>query len=1280
MLVSAIAAVGISSDLIQTSQAFIPYLPHRALLTRTKLSTTTSTALKSTSLFYKNETMDNDVSDNTSFMDLPTNTGSLADLCPFKKVMSANRGEITVRINRAATELNLETVSLYAYEDRNSAHRWDSDESYMLPACATPVAAYLNISNIIDIAKETHVDAIHPGYGFLSESAEFAAACAEAGITFVGPSVQNLETFGDKTKARELAIKSGVSVTPGTTEPLTTADAAVAFVEEHGLPVIIKAAKGGGGKGMRVVNKEEDLVPLFEAASSEALASFGDGGCFVERYVRNAKHVEVQVIGDGNGNVVHLWERDCSVQRRHQKIVEIAPACHHSMEVRENVLADALKITKACNYMNAGTVEFLIDDKGRHYFMEVNPRVQVEHTVTEQVTGIDIVQSTLLIAGGASLEEIGLEQEKIIPRGVAMQCRITTEDPGRDFAPDTGKLHTCRHSLGPGIRVDGYSYPGMVIQPYFDSLLVKYTANHKTWDGCIRRMRRALRDNHIRGVKTNIPFLLNVMDHPDFLRGSFDLNFIQDNPELLDNLPGTVSAPHVAEQGTLGQKYDNIEGYLKYIANLAVNGHPKSLGADPNLVRSIDNRDIPGPSAEEVRSILEKKKDNVNRNKVHKPVHWRNTLREKGPQALAKAVRNHQNTLLTDTTWRDAHQSLLATRMRTSDLLKAAEATNTAFNGTSDVFSLEMWGGATFDVSMNFLRECPWDRLEQLREHTPDMLFQMLLRGANAVGYTVYPDNVVYDFCKQAYESGNDIFRVFDSLNYIENMELGIKAAVASGGFVEATVCYTGDVTSKDPENKYNLNYYLDFAEKLVDLGAHALAIKDMAGLLTPKATTLLVAELRKKFPNTPIHLHTHDTAGMGVASMFAGAEAGADIVDGAIDAMSGLSSQPCLGALVSALGEKNNVDLDALQVLNEYWESVRHQYSPFEVQALCAAIGSNVYKHEIPGGQYTNLLFQSKQLGLSGRFAEVKKAYALANRLLGDIPKVTPSSKTVGDMAQFITTTKISEEELVQNAAILPLPNSVVEYMQGALGPPPGGYPEPFRTNVLKGRPLKDGRACFEGRPGSELPSYDFESAEKNLKEAYGEKRITRKEVLSHALYPSVFKDYLAFEKMYGDCSRLPTHMFLRPMAVGEESHLHLGPGKDYFILLDHIGDFDKDLGTRTVTLEVNGEKWFIRTLDTETTESSGDGSSGLASKRREKRDPTNKGSLGTPMPGQIVAVNIEDDDEVKEGQTLFKLSSMKMETEVKAPISGTIIRVLAKQGDTVEADDLLVVIYPDD
>ena len=768
------------------------------------------------------------------------------------------------------------------------------------------------------------------------------------------------------------------------------------------------------------------------------------------------------------------------------------------------------------------------------------------------------------------------------------------------------------------------------------------------------------------------------MDHPDFQRGSFNLNFIEDNPKLLEKRFTTASiSSSDSDIETLGQKYDHLEGYLKYIANLAVNGHPASLGADANLVKTVNNHDVPAPSTKEIEAILAKKNISGAGEGLNAP-HWRKILREHGPEALATAVRAHPNVLVTDTTWRDAHQSLLATRMRTHDLLKAAEATNTAFKGSSDVFSLEMWGGATFDVSYNFLKECPWERLEKLREAAPDMLFQMLLRGANAVGYTVYADNVVFEFCKQAYESGNDIFRVFDSLNYVENMSLGIRAAAASGGFVEAAICYTGDVTSTDPDNKYSLAYYLDYAQQLVDLGTHALAIKDMAGLLTPKAAHLLVSELRAKFPDVPIHVHSHDTAGMAVASMYAAAEAGADIVDGAIDAMSGLSSQPCLGALVAALGDKNNLDLDALQVLNEYWESVRHQYSPFEVQQLNAAIGSSVYKHEIPGGQYTNLLFQSKQLGLSGRFAEVKKAYKMANILLGDIPKVTPSSKVVGDLAQFIVGLKISPEELVENAATLPLPQSVVEYFQGALGPPPGGFPEPFRTNVLKGRPLKDGREKFEGRPGAELDDYDFKSAEANLKQAYGNDRITFKEVLSHALYPKVFKDFMEFEKTYGKgiIEKLPTHLFLRPLTVGEESHLHLGQGKDYYIRLAAIDNFNKDLGTRVVTLEVNGEKWFIRTPDIVTALESTSSSGGAAPKRREKKDPTEKGSLGTPMPGVIVAVTVEEGDEVQEGQTLFKLSAMKMETEIKAPIAGKVTRVTVEQNDSVEADDLLALI----
>ena len=937
------------------------------------------------------------------------------------------------------------------------------------------------------------------------------------------------------------------------------------------------------------------------------------------------------------------------------------------MSVRQNVLEDALKLTMACKYSCAGTVEFLIDENGQHYFMEVNPRVQVEHTVTEEVTGIDIVQTTFLIASGASFEQIGLNQEDIVPRGIAMQCRITTEDPARDFAPDTGMLDVCRHSVGPGIRLDGAAYGGMVIQPYFDSLLVKYTARASTWDGVIRRMHRCLLDNHLRGVKHNIPFLLNVLAHPDFVRGRFDLNFIENNPSLLD----VQIVPHDPLDKKAFrpsyQKLDDLEPYLKYIANIAVNGHPKILGADPEKSKIISLNDVAPPNLDAINDILSKKNTGLS------SPHFRHILRQEGAKAMARAVRQHDRVLFTDTTWRDAHQSLLATRMRTIDMLKAAEATNRAYGGSQDVFSLEMWGGATFDVAMRFLHECPWRRLEALRAKVPDVCFQMLLRGANAVGYTAYPDNVVYAFCKQAYESGMDVFRVFDSLNDPENMRIGIEAAAASGGFVEAVLCYTGDVTKDVPGYKYNLDYYLTYADELMKMGAHALAVKDMAGLLTSRAAKVLISALRAKFPDTVIHVHSHDTAGAGVAAMIAAAEAGADIVDGAIDAMSGLSSQPCLGAIVSGVGpEQTNLDLDVLQQLNVYWESVRHMYLPFEVTELPSAIGSSVYKHEIPGGQYTNLLFQSKQLGLAGRFAEVKKAYTEANLVMGDIPKVTPSSKAVGDLAQFMLSMKLSSEELIANASTLPLPGSVIEYFQGALGVPPGGFPEVMRANVLKGRSLADGRSHFTGRPGAELPAYNFDASEVALKEAYGEARISFKDVLSHALYPDVFKGWMAWEKEYGAIDELPTNVFIRPLKPGEEVLVNVAPGKDFYIRLAHIDNYNEDIGTRTVTLEVNGEKWFIRTPDTLTPELMA-GTGGACKVRREKSDPTNKGSVGCSMPGVLVDCYVEVGQEVEEGQALFKLSAMKMESAILAPISGTVKRVLAEAGDNVEGDDLL-------
>jgi len=875
-----------------------------------------------------------------------TNNKKEKDFCivpPFANIMACNRAEIAVRIMRAATEMNSGSVGIYSYEDRFSQHRWVSDRSFLLEKAddATPISSYLDIPQIIKIAKDANVDAIHPGYGFLSESPEFANACAEAGIVFIGPTVENLKTFADKTSARQAAIEAGVPVVPGSDGPLRTEEEVVAFVESIGLPVILKAAMGGGGKGMRVVRSMDDLVELFNAASSEALASFGDGSVFVERFVERPRHIEVQIIGDGTGNVVHLWERDCSVQRRHQKVIEMAPAWSLPDELRAQLHQYAVQLTSAAKYKNAGTVEFLIDAELRPYFIEVNPRIQVEHTVTEEVTGVDLVQAQIKIAAGSSLEEVGLVQERIAPRGVAIQCRVTTEDPERDFAPDTGTITLYRHSAGKGVRMDGIGYSGLTVTPYFDSMIVKYTALGSTFPETVARMKRVLQECRIRGVKTNIGFLLNVLSHPEFESGIVTTGFIDENPSLKQTSQSMWNFANEFQSDP--RKTYRREKMLRYLANLAVNGQPAELGADPkklqeaSATRSVPRLVVPGSSTSSSSGSSGASSTGTKG--------WRHLLLEKGPEAYAKAVREHKGLLLMDTTWRDAHQSLLATRMRTKELVGSAEYTNMAL---SNAFSLEMWGGATFDVSMRFLRECPWYRLETLREKVPDIPFQMLLRGANAVGYRNYADNVVYKFCDQAHKSGIDIFRVFDSLNYIENLKLGVDAAGAAGGFVEGAMSYTGDVS--DPsKGKYSMDYYLNLSRELVNMGVHSLAVKDMAGLLTPKAATLLVTALRQEHPDIPIHVHTHDTAGSGVASMIAAAQAGADAVDAAIDAMSGMTSQPSLGALVATLKGTDldtGIDLSSLPPLNAYWENVRSVYAPFESGQLSGS--SDVYFHEV--------------------------------------------------------------------------------------------------------------------------------------------------------------------------------------------------------------------------------------------------------------------------------------------------------------------------------------------
>jgi pyruvate carboxylase len=1158
----------------------------------------------------------------------------------FKNIMAANRAEIAVRIMRAATEMNAGTVGIYVNEDRYSQHRWGADRSFKLEKedDATPISAYLDIEQIIQIAKDAEVDAIHPGYGFLSESPEFAQACADAGIVFVGPTVENLNRFADKTSARQAAIDADVPVVPGSDGALTTTEEVVEFVEGIGLPVIIKASMGGGGKGMRVVRRMEDLIPFFESASSEALASFGDGSVFIERFVDRPRHIEVQIIGDGTGNVVHLWERDCSVQRRHQKVIEMAPAFTLPDDLRKQLHEYAVRLTSQANYKNAGTVEFLVDSELRPYFIEVNPRIQVEHTVTEEVTGIDLVQAQMKIAAGASLDEVGLVQEDITARGVAIQCRVTTENPERDFAPDTGTISLYRHSAGCGVRMDGVGYSGLKITPYFDSMIVKYTVRGFNFKEATARMSRVLQECRIRGVKTNIPFLMNCLQHEDFKNGQLTTAFIDEHPELKQTSTSYWNFANEFQADPL--KLGESERRLRYLANLAVNGHPSELGVDASKLATGIRSSIPSPVIPP---------SSVEKNSLRK------ILLNSGPEAMAKAVRENKGLMIMDTTWRDAHQSLLATRMRTQELERCAEATNEVMG---NAFSLEMWGGATFDVAMRFLHECPWKRLESLREKVPDIPFQMLLRGANAVGYTNYADNVVYKFCDQAQKSGIDVFRVFDSLNYLENLKLGVDAAGKAGGFVEGTMSYTGDVA--DPsKGKYNLEYYMKLARELVDMGSHSLAIKDMAGLLTPRAAKLLVSVLREEFPDTPIHVHTHDTAGSGVASMIAAAEAGADVVDGALDAMSGMTSQPSIGAIAANLkGTDLDTGLDMAQTtpLNTYWENVRSLYAPFESGQLSGS--SDVYQHEIPGGQYTNLLFQSKQLGLTEKWPEIKRKYAEANIVLGDIPKVTPSSKVVGDLAQFMVAQNLQPHDILDQAETLAFPDSVVNYLRGDIGIPPGGFPEPLRSKVLKGRGLDP----VEGRPGAFLKEYDFEKEREALQKSYGKNRISEKDLLSYALYPNVFKDWKEYESVYGDVDVLPTHMFLNPMKPGQEVTLDVGDGLSSVIKLVSIQDVDES-GSREVLFEINGESNYISVTDT---------SVAVDGVKREKAGAP--GTVGSPMPGVVVGVLVKPGDEISEGDTVATLSAMKMETSVPSTSSGVVKRVLVNVGDKVDGDDLLV------
>lgn len=1041
--------------------------------------------------------------------------------------------------------------------------------------------------------------------------------------------------------AREAALAAGVQVIPGSDGPVANVADAKEFAAEAGYPVIVKAAHGGGGRGMRVVRDESEMESAFTRASSEAKAAFGDGTVFLEKFVERPRHIEVQILADRHGNVVHLYDRDCSVQRRHQKVVEMAPALHLPQETREAILRDAKHLAEVTKYENAGTAEFLVDTAdGKHYFLEMNPRVQVEHTVTEAVTGLDIVQSQLHIAAGASLAELGLLQESIHTVGFAMQCRLTTEDPANNFSPDSGVISVYRSANGPGVRIDeGPGYPGATITPHYDSLLAKVTTTASGFDASRRKMLRALREFRVRGVTTNKQYLINLLSDADFASGPVTTRFIEEHPDLL----GRKAAAEL----------NRGERLTRYLAQVTVNGPEPTLGATgppPSAVEPVvPGLPLPTTPGREARAAS-----------------LRAVFKSKGAEAFARAVRATPGTLITDTTTRDAHQSLLATRLRTKDILAAAPAMRQALAGA---YSIENWGGATFDVAMRFLRECPWDRLEAMREAVPDIPFQMLLRGANAVGYTSYPDNAVHRFCDVAVRSGMDVFRVFDSLNYLPNLQLGMDAVGQAGGVVEASICYTGDVTNPH-HGRYDLDYFLELARQLVEHGTHVLCVKDMAGLLRPEAATLLISALRKEFPSVPIHVHTHDTAGTGVASMIAAAKAGADAVDAAFDSMSGMTSQPSMGALVASLQgtpQDTGLDLATLTPVNEYWESLRMVYAPFESGQLSGS--SDVFIHEMPGGQLTNLQFQSRQNNLADRWPAIKRAYAAANRLLGDIPKVTPSSKVCGDLAQFMITNDLSEEDVVEQAASLSFPSSVVEYLQGYLGVPPYGFPEPLRSRVLQGRALPSGKTHFEGRPGAELAPLDFGAVEADLRERYGG-RITEQDVMSYVMYPAVFEEWSEFGAKYGDVSVIPTRQFVSPMRVGQEVSFEIEKGKTLIARLKHIGEAD-EAGQREVVMELNGEVRTVRVLD----EKRGKASAAVTRPKADRRNPAH---VSAPMPGACVDVKVAVGDVVAAGQPVVVLSAMKMESVVTAPARGTVKDVYVLVGDTVAAGDLVVEIEP--
>ncbi|KAL1891213.1 pyruvate carboxylase [Ceratocystis pirilliformis] len=1145
-----------------------------------------------------------------------------------KKILVANRGEIPIRIFRTAHELSLHTIAVFSYEDRLSMHRQKADEAYVIGQRGqyTPVGAYLAQDEIIKIAVEHGAQMIHPGYGFLSENAQFARKVEKAGLAFVGPTPEVIEALGDKVSARKIAIAAKVPVVPGTEDAVETYEEIKSFTDQYGFPVIIKAAFGGGGRGMRVVRDSADLKEAFERATSEARSAFGNGTVFVERFLDKPKHIEVQLLGDNHGHIVHLFERDCSVQRRHQKVVEIAPAKDLPIETRDAILADAVKIAKSVNYRNAGTAEFLVDQQNRYYFIEINPRIQVEHTITEEITGIDIVAAQIQIAAGATLQQLGLTQDRISTRGFAIQCRITTEDPSKNFQPDTGKIEVYRSAGGNGVRLDGGNgFAGAVITPYYDSMLVKCTCLGSNYEIARRKMLRALVEFRIRGVKTNIPFLASLLTHPTFIDGNCWTTFIDDTPSLFDLVGGQNRAQKL----------------LAYLGDVAVNGS-SIMGqvGEPKLKSDIILPVLKDASGQALNVSQPCKKG------------WRQIIIEQGPKAFAKAVREYKGTLIMDTTWRDAHQSLLATRVRTVDLLNIAKETSHAL---SNLYSLECWGGATFDVAMRFLYEDPWERLRKMRKLVPNIPFQMLLRGANGVAYASLPDNAIDHFVDQAKKNGVDIFRVFDALNDVAQLEVGIKAVHKASGVVEATICYSGDMLT--PGKKYNLQYYLDLVDELVKLDIHVLGIKDMAGVLKPHAAKILVGSIREKYPDMPIHVHTHDSAGTGVASMVACAQAGADAVDAATDSLSGMTSQPSINAILASL---EGSDLDPglnpahVRALDTYWAQLRLLYSPFEAHLI--GPDPEVYEHEIPGGQLTNMMFQAQTLGLGSQWAETKKAYEHANKLLGDIVKVTPTSKVVGDLAQFMVSNKLAPEDVKARASQLDFPGSVLEFLEGMMGQPYGGFPEPLRTDALRGRRKLD------ARPGLFLEPVDFPKTKKELSKKFGP--ISEADVASYIMYPKVFEDYRKFVERFGDLSVLPTKYFLSRPEIGEEFHVELEKGKVLILKLLAVGPLSENTGQREVFYEMNGEVRQV-TVD--------DKKASVENVSRAKADASDSSQVGAPMAGVLVELRVHEGSEVKKGDPIAVLSAMKMEMVISSPHNGKVSGLVVNEGDSVDGMDLV-------